>query len=72
MAACSGGHADIVRILIDEGADISAIGEHGKTPLFYAALSGDYISAQLLIEAGADVHAMDSVRFPLNFILLLT
>ena len=52
------GHADTVRRLIAGGADIAARSEGGFTSLLYAARSGDFATAQVILEAGADPDAM--------------
>jgi ankyrin repeat protein len=57
--AASTGHVDIVRLLLDAGAQVDALGYGGTTPL-HAAAGGKDASAmctKLLIEAGADVRA---------------
>ncbi|NCD22468.1 MAG: ankyrin repeat domain-containing protein, partial [Spartobacteria bacterium] len=38
MAAAKGGHLEIVRFLLERGADVNARNEYGKTPLCLAAL----------------------------------
>ena len=49
-------HPEVVRVLIDHKADISARTKDGFTPLLFAAQSGDQDSALLLLTAGADVN----------------
>ena len=52
-------HADVVKILIDAGADIE--GKHsGCSPLQSACDSGVLANVKLLVEAGADVRAIHS------------
>lgn len=59
--------ADLVKLLIDSGADVNARDESHSTPLHMASLSGSAESVQLLIENGADVTAQDqSNRTPLH------
>jgi ankyrin repeat protein len=57
---------DIIRILIQQGATVSAQSVHGLTPLMIASMhtyEPEVVTA--LIEAGADVHARpESARFP--------
>jgi hypothetical protein len=48
------GDLNIVSLLIDNGADVSATDEYGQTPLHLASNEG---VAQLLIDRGADVSA---------------
>ena len=62
------GHTELVRFLLDQGADINArargaagygeSGVPGSTPLHVAASSGRAEIAMLLLERGAHVHAM--------------
>ena len=56
--AAAYGHEAAVRLLIENGADVSA-----KTPLRYALQGGHEAIARLLIENGADVNA----GFPLQY-----
>lgn len=51
--------ADVVRQLIDHGADVAARDETRLTPLHLAAFSGSVEIVRLLIEHGADVTAQD-------------
>ncbi len=54
------GYTDIVRLLLDEGADANArmsISIFDGTPLRFAARNLHYDAARLLIEKGADVNA---------------
>lgn len=59
LAALEGGEADIVRSLIDHGADVNLAGPEGVSP-FQWVLSQDPIDAAWVsefISAGADVNA---------------
>ena len=56
------GHEEIVTLLLEAGADVTAHNENGHwgtTPLHAAAHSNRSAIAQLLIEHGADIHAKD-------------
>ena len=53
--AATGGHADIIQLLLDQSAYIDAESPNGSTPLMMAARYGNLKSVQLLIEEGADV-----------------
>jgi ankyrin repeat protein len=57
MWAIEGGHADVVSLLIEHGADVRTPSKGGFTPLMFAARSGDLDSARLLLDAGANVDA---------------
>lgn len=61
MAASAGKHIEIVKFLVDSGADINAQSAEGFTALFFAALSQSTESADILIEKGtsADARAKD-------------
>ncbi|KAI5783318.1 hypothetical protein FPQ18DRAFT_111991 [Pyronema domesticum] len=51
------GDLDITRLLIDNGADVSATDKDGQTPLHLASIYGYEGVAKLLIDKGADVSA---------------
>ncbi len=62
MLAAHAGHLDIVRALIDAGADVHATDELGWAPLMKAVYNAEQDRGfadvvQVLIEAGADVEA---------------
>jgi ankyrin repeat protein len=48
---------DIVRTLIEHGADVNARGENDVAPLHTAAARGNIESATLLLDHGANIHA---------------
>jgi uncharacterized protein len=52
-----------VRVLIAAGADVNArfAGQHGETPLHWAASSDDVEVLDALLDAGADIEADGSV-----------
>jgi uncharacterized protein len=54
--AATGGHEELVRWLLVEGAAIDAASPNGTTALMMAAREGRYGAAVLLIERGADVN----------------
>ena len=57
MHAASGlGHLNLVRLLIEHGADVDAADEDGETLLHRAiSLKNNYVIAKLLIQKGADL-----------------
>ena len=57
--AVSGGHIEIVELLVSKGADLNAKDMIGMTPLHYVASGGHKEIVELLIANGADVNAKD-------------
>ena len=51
MFAAQGGHAEIVRRLLDAGADAAPPGDHGLTARGFAEQNGHDETARLLAEA---------------------
>jgi ankyrin repeat protein len=56
MWAVSERHADIVRVLVENGADVHPRPQQAFSPLIAAAAIGDIESAKILIAAGARVN----------------
>jgi ankyrin repeat protein len=50
------GHADVVRILLDRGADVSARDRHGLTPLYLAAFRNRKDIVNALVMSGASAN----------------
>ncbi len=50
---------EILKMLIDAGANINAQGDQGRSPLIWAAIGGKVEIVRLLIDAGADVNVQD-------------
>lgn len=71
FSASLGGHLDVMRILLEAGADknqpcsASAQPEHlsGYTPLLVTASEGYLAAAHLLVESGADIEKADGFGF---------
>ena len=53
-------HPDVVKVLIDAGADIEAQDNDGYSPLFLPSISGGVDTVKVLLRAGADVRATDT------------
>ena len=61
------GHNDIIRILLDEGADIESADNWGYRPISWAAITDRYETVKLLLDAGAKVDPEDKLgRNPLG------
>ena len=54
--AASQGHTDVVKILLNKGANPLIEDDHGKTALVHALLKNHLQSAQLLYKGGADLN----------------
>ncbi len=63
------GRREIVRALIDSGAEINAERKNGFTPLHWAAYQGHLEIANMLLDAGAQVDALASGTTPLYWAL---
>jgi len=57
-SAAAGGHHVVVHLLLDRGVDVDAPMAGGYTPLHATANNRDSATARLLIERGADPHAV--------------
>lgn len=56
IEAASNGHADVVKLLIENGADVNLKGEAWYGPLHAAAAKGHIEVVKILLENGADVN----------------
>nr|WP_246168485.1 ankyrin repeat domain-containing protein [Wolbachia endosymbiont of Ctenocephalides felis wCfeT] len=59
MAAYGGGE-EVVKCLLEGGADIHATDKYGSTPLHFAAEEDNEEAVELLLKAGANVHLVDN------------
>jgi ankyrin repeat protein len=59
--AATGGHVEIIQLLLDESAYIDAESPNGSTPLMMAARYGNAKSVQLLLNEGADVQVKNQL-----------
>ena len=55
------GHIEIIRLLLQNGAEVNVKSNDGYTPLHYAAIRGHVEILHLLVENGADIEAQDSI-----------
>lgn len=54
--ACEGKSFDVVKYLVEHGADVNKENEYGETPLFKACYSGNENIVKYLVEQGAGVN----------------
>jgi Ankyrin repeats (3 copies)/Ankyrin repeat len=67
-AAASAGHAGMLSLLLDHGADLEGPGFLNGTPLHRASVYGKLEAGHTLLDRGADIHARDETdRTPLFF-----
>ncbi|KAL3461849.1 ankyrin repeat-containing domain protein [Aspergillus heterothallicus] len=59
LLAATYGHTEVVRLLLESGADISASTERGQTALHLACGTGYVEVVNLLLKDGANVNAID-------------
>lgn len=52
---------ELVRYLLDQGANVNHCGQDSETPLYSAALTGEATNTRHLIKAGADVNQKPSL-----------
>jgi ankyrin repeat protein len=58
-SAASGGHSEVVGVLLEAGASVDARQSGGWTALHSAVNNGDIASVTLLLAAGADAAAVN-------------
>ena len=61
-SSISGEKVEIVQLLVEQGADVTAIDKSYSTPLHLASSFGTPEIVRLLIERGADITAEDERR----------
>src|SRR5690625_2675294 len=59
LAAAGNGHCQIIRILLEKGADVNISNNSQNTPLHWAALNGHLEAVKILVEAGANLNALN-------------
>ena len=62
MAAALGGQCEVVKLLLERGANIETKDEYGNTPLIKAAATGQVDVIKLLLAQGANVNARNVHR----------
>lgn len=60
LMATYNGHYNIVRMLVENGADIHAIDKDNNNPFLWASFNGFYDITKLLLEHGADYNIQDN------------
>lgn len=60
MLAAGAGHARVVKIILDHGADTSIVSPGGCTAVHLSAQEGHVAATTMLINAGADLEAVDN------------
>jgi ankyrin repeat protein len=55
--AAYAGHANILSLLLDHGADVNDQGKFGQSPLHRASVKGKLEAGQFLLDYGADINA---------------
>jgi len=58
------GHDDMVRLLLDSGANIESRAKFGSTPLLYAVHGGHITTVELLLDHGADINVEGNCYTP--------
>jgi ankyrin repeat protein len=65
--ACRGVHLEVVRLLVERGADVNARDANGVTPLHSVSSRGDVGAAGILLDRGASFEArMSDLSTPLH------
>lgn len=65
--ASVGDRAQIVRLLLDKGADVNAQDQCGNSPLHHAAHSGSINTICALLDGGADTNVVnDDAQIPID------
>lgn len=69
--AAYGGHTDVVKYLLDKGANPNAVSATGETALHFAAYAGHNEIVRMLVESEADVGAVNIEKnTPLHYAAL--
>ena len=57
--AAKNGHTEIVKLLLEQGAQIEEVSEDNRTPFHLAAMKGHTETVKLLLEQGAKLEAVE-------------
>lgn len=60
---CAEGHSEVVKLLLDYGANPNAVDAKGATPLHLATIGGHSHIVKQLIDFGCDVNIVDKEGF---------
>ncbi|MBI3395869.1 MAG: ankyrin repeat domain-containing protein, partial [Spirochaetia bacterium] len=63
MKAAAFGKIDVIRYLIEHGADVDARDTEGSTPVMYAAATGEREALRLLLDHGADIGKTNDLNW---------
>lgn len=61
MLALYRDHNEVVKFLVEQGADVNAHNSHGQTPVIMAAIGGQQALLQLFLERGAQLEAREEL-----------
>jgi ankyrin repeat protein len=59
LEAAANGHTDVIRLLLENGANINQKGKYGQNALILASENGQEAAVRMLIEAGACINNED-------------
>ncbi len=57
--ACFNGQGEVVKVLIEKGADVNKLNDNGASPLILAVQQSNLVIAELLLKAGAKTDCAD-------------
>ena len=60
------GQSEMIKFLLSKGADINAVNNAGRTPLYLAAYRDHYTACDVLIENGAEMEMRSSAKRSLS------
>jgi ankyrin repeat protein len=57
------GHVDVMKVLIEGGADVNTQNKYQRTALHYGSAGGHHDNVRVLLERGADPNTRDKEDF---------